>query len=60
MVTGRRFPFDLIDAHFTYPDGLAGVLLAKCFRCPGIVTLRARMIFATRAIGSGVPRSGLH
>ncbi len=36
----RRFPFDLIDAHFTYPDGLAGVLLAKWFRCPGIVTLR--------------------
>src|SRR5262245_10771388 len=25
----RRFNFDLIDAHFTYPDGVAAVLLAR-------------------------------
>lgn len=36
----RRFPFDLIDAHFTYPDGLAGVLLGKAFRRPTVVTVR--------------------
>jgi glycosyltransferase involved in cell wall biosynthesis len=36
----RRFPFDLIDAHFTYPDGLAGVLLGLAFRRPTVVTVR--------------------
>ena len=36
----RSFRFDLIDAHFAYPDGFAGCLLAKVFRCPVIVTLR--------------------
>ena len=36
----RRFPFDVIDAQFDYPDGVGGVLLAKMLRCPVIVTLR--------------------
>jgi glycosyltransferase involved in cell wall biosynthesis len=36
----RRFVFDLIDAHFTYPDGLAGVLLGRAFRRPTVVTVR--------------------
>ena len=36
----RRFPFDVIDAHFTYPDGFAGVLLGKAFARPTVVTLR--------------------
>lgn len=36
----RRFPFDLIDAHFTYPDGLAGVLLGRVFGLPTVVTVR--------------------
>ena len=36
----RRFPFDLIDAHFTYPDGVAGVLLGRIFRRPATVTIR--------------------
>ncbi|MGH7299995.1 MAG: glycosyltransferase [Candidatus Rokuibacteriota bacterium] len=36
----RRFRFDLIDAHFAYPDGLAGVLLGWVFGVPVAVTLR--------------------
>jgi len=36
----RRFAFDLIDAHFTYPDGVAGVLLGRFFRCPVVITVR--------------------
>jgi glycosyltransferase involved in cell wall biosynthesis len=36
----RRFPFDLIDAHFSYPDGLAGVLLGRALGRPTLITLR--------------------
>ncbi len=35
-----RSPFDLIDAHFSYPGGVAAVLLGKTFRRPAITTLR--------------------
>ncbi|MCK5342985.1 MAG: glycosyltransferase, partial [Candidatus Heimdallarchaeota archaeon] len=34
------FRFDVIDAHFAYPDGFAAVLLGKVFRVPVTVTLR--------------------
>jgi len=36
----RKFPFDLVDAHFAYPDGFAGLLFAQLFRVPLAVTLR--------------------
>jgi glycosyltransferase involved in cell wall biosynthesis len=36
----RRFDFDLIDAHFGYPDGVAAVLLAWWFDRPVVITLR--------------------
>lgn len=36
----REFPFDLIDAHFIYPDGVGACLLGKWFHCPVTVTLR--------------------
>lgn len=36
----REFPFDAIDAHFIYPEGLAAVLLGKTFRVPVLITLR--------------------
>jgi len=36
----RTFDFDLIDAHFAYPDGFAGVLLGKYFKKPVTITLR--------------------
>jgi glycosyltransferase involved in cell wall biosynthesis len=34
------FPFDLIDAHFAYPDGIAASMLADTFGVPFVVTLR--------------------
>ena len=36
----REFPFDLIDAHYLYPDGLAAVLLGKYFKRPVILSAR--------------------
>jgi glycosyltransferase involved in cell wall biosynthesis len=44
MSTVRRirksFDFDLIDAHYIYPDGLAAVLLGLLFRKPVVVSAR--------------------
>lgn len=40
-------PFDLIDSHFGYPDGVAAALLAAIVGCPFTVTLRgSELIFA--------------
>jgi teichuronic acid biosynthesis glycosyltransferase TuaC len=36
----RKFAFDLIDAHFGYPEGVVAALIAKMLRCPFVVTLR--------------------
>jgi glycosyltransferase involved in cell wall biosynthesis len=36
----RNFEFDLIDAHFAYPDGWAAVLLGRWFGRPVCITLR--------------------
>ncbi len=36
----RRIRFDVIDAHFGYPEGVAAALLAVLFRVPFVVTLR--------------------
>ncbi|MCK6554775.1 glycosyltransferase [Candidatus Binatia bacterium] len=35
-----KFRFDLIDAHFAYPDGVAGALLSASFGCPLLITVR--------------------
>jgi glycosyltransferase involved in cell wall biosynthesis len=35
-----EFDFDIIDAHYVYPDGLAAVLLGLVFRKPVVVTAR--------------------
>ena len=40
----RTFPFEVIDAHFAFPDGLAATLLAKTFSCPVVVTLRGTIV----------------
>jgi glycosyltransferase involved in cell wall biosynthesis len=40
----RRFSFEVIDAHFAYPDGMAATLLAKLFRRPVVVTLRGSIV----------------
>jgi teichuronic acid biosynthesis glycosyltransferase TuaC len=34
------FSFDLIDAHYFYPDGIAAVLLGKTFGKPVVITAR--------------------
>jgi len=36
----KEFDFDLIDAHFAYPDGLAAILLGKVFKRKVIITVR--------------------
>lgn len=36
----QRFNFQIIDAHFAYPDGYAASLLGKWFRVPVTITLR--------------------
>src|SRR5262249_16779314 len=36
----RAEPFDLIDAHWAYPDGVAAALLAAYFHVPFTVTVR--------------------
>jgi glycosyltransferase involved in cell wall biosynthesis len=36
----REFDFDLIDAHFLYPDGVAASLLGRFFRRPVLITAR--------------------
>ena len=36
----KEFDFDLIDAHYVYPDGFAGVLLGRFFRKPVVVSAR--------------------
>jgi teichuronic acid biosynthesis glycosyltransferase TuaC len=44
----RDFDFDLIDAHFAYPDGFAAVLLGRWFRRPVCITLRGTIIPLSR------------
>jgi glycosyltransferase involved in cell wall biosynthesis len=34
----RSFPFDLIHAHFTYPDGVAACLLGRRYGVPVVIT----------------------
>jgi teichuronic acid biosynthesis glycosyltransferase TuaC len=36
----RAYDFDIIDAHFAYPDGFAAVLLGYFFKTPVTITLR--------------------
>jgi teichuronic acid biosynthesis glycosyltransferase TuaC len=44
----RRFDFDLIDAHFAYPDGFAAILLGRWFQRPVCITLRGTIIPLSR------------
>ena len=39
-VLQRAFPFDLIDAHYVYPDGFAAILLGWVTRVPVVVSVR--------------------
>lgn len=40
----KEFDFDVIDAHFAFPEGFASVLLGLWFRRPVIITLRGTLI----------------
>jgi glycosyltransferase involved in cell wall biosynthesis len=44
----RRFRFDVIDAHFAYPDGAAAVLLGRALACPVMVTMRGNEVAIER------------
>lgn len=36
----QKWPFDIIDAHYVYPDGLAALLLGRVFRRPVVISAR--------------------
>jgi len=36
----RKFQFDVIDAHWAYPDGVAAAILSKYFGVPWVLTVR--------------------
>ncbi len=36
----QHYPFDLIDAHFLYPDGVAATLLGRVLKTPVVVSAR--------------------
>lgn len=38
------FPFDVVDAHFEYPDGVGATILARLFQRPVMVTLRGKIV----------------
>lgn len=40
QVLDEGFDFDVIDAHYYYPDGVAAALLARHFRKPLVITAR--------------------
>lgn len=44
----KRYPFQLIDAHFIFPEGFAAVLLGKIFRVPVFITLRGTLVLHER------------
>src|ERR1022692_495992 len=60
----RSFPFEIIDAHFTHPEGVAAALLALVFRCPFTITMRgneqmhARQWLRRRWMGWALRRAG--
>lgn len=41
----NTFDFDMIDAHYVYPDGFAAVLLGHVFRKPVVVSARGTDIY---------------
>jgi glycosyltransferase involved in cell wall biosynthesis len=43
-----QFDFDLIDVHFAYPEGMAGILLGRWFSRPVVITLRGAEITLSR------------
>ena len=50
----RHFDFDVIDAHFVYPDGFAAVLLGSVFHKPVVVSARGSDVNAYKRL-HGMP-----
>lgn len=40
QIQREGYDFDLIDAHYLYPDGIAAMLLGRTFRRPVVITAR--------------------
>ena len=40
ILLARGLDFDLIDAHYLYPDGVAAIVLGRIFRKPVVITAR--------------------
>jgi glycosyltransferase involved in cell wall biosynthesis len=40
----RSFDFEVIDAHFAFPDGVAATILGRVFRRPVVITLRGSIV----------------
>lgn len=40
----EAFDFDVIDAHFAYPDGFGAAVLGRAFRRPVVITLRGSIV----------------
>jgi glycosyltransferase involved in cell wall biosynthesis len=65
-VLRRTFPFEIIDAHWAYPDGVAAAILAQVFRIPLAITVRgddinifAREFWRRQLIRFALQRSAL-
>jgi glycosyltransferase involved in cell wall biosynthesis len=46
----NRFDFDVIDAHYVYPDGFAAMLLGRYFKKPVVVSARGSDINVYRTL----------
>jgi glycosyltransferase involved in cell wall biosynthesis len=44
----RRFPFDLIDAHYLYPEGAAAAIVARSLRVPLVLSARGSDLHSLR------------
>lgn len=49
----RTFEFELIDAHFAFPEGFAAIALGKVFKVPVTITLRGNEVEFSREMGRG-------
>jgi glycosyltransferase involved in cell wall biosynthesis len=59
----RDFPFEILDAHFGYPDGITACLITRVLRSPYAITLRgnetmhARFFFRRLALRWAIRRA---
>jgi glycosyltransferase involved in cell wall biosynthesis len=47
----REYPFDVIDAHFAFPAGIAAAALGTALRCPFTITLRGNETMHAQSSG---------